>query len=562
MWRFVLTFLCLGLSVAVYGQRTVPSQKSDPFKIEAGKTFSASRPGHGPQPRQSFQKKTKLASDFSEAIRLISREHVNKIDLNDATKNAIGGMLSNLDPHSSYFDPGEYNNLLSDQRSEYFGIGASIANYSVNGRFDTYITSTFPDSPAFRKRLRFGDKILEVNGESMKGRSSYYVRNRVRGKMGTSVRLKIERAGAKTPFIVSIRRGRVPQPSISDAYIIRKGIGYIDLSHGFNYTTKREMDVAVSELRARGMNALILDLRDNTGGILEQAVRVTEMFVPKGRTIVSQKGRFSVDSRRWISKRRFPLQIPVVVLVNEETASASEIVAGALQDYDRAYVVGAQTFGKGLVQSVIDLPHGAGLTLTTAKYYTPLGRLIQRDYSGSSYDYFNHRQDTEVGSKVARRTAGGRIVYDADGITPDKEIETPKLTEEQQKLLDPLFHFSRMLVSGKVAGFENFRVFGQVDSPLVITESDIRINSTLEKAFLEFLSRRKEFDVDKRFARTQSDLIEERIRYHIISARYGNITARQVLLQYDPQFKAALKGLPMASQLATTSRVWSNASSK
>ena len=562
MWRFVLTFLFLGLSVGVFGQRTGPAPKSDPFKIESGKTFSASRPGQGSRPGRSFPTKTKLASEFSEALQLLSREHVNKVDLNKATKNAIGAMLSNLDPHSNYFDPGEFDDLLNDQRSEYFGIGASIANYSVRGQFDTFVTSTFPDSPAFRKRLRFGDKILEVDGESMKNRSSYYVRNRVRGKIGTSVRLKIERAGSKRPFIISIRRNRVPQPSISDAYLIRNGVGYIDLSNGFNYTTKREMDVAVSELRSRGMKALILDLRDNTGGILEQAVRVAELFVPKGRTIVSQKGRFAIDSRRWISKRRIPLEIPVVVLVNEETASASEIVAGALQDYDRAFVVGTQTFGKGLVQSVIDLPHGAGLTLTTAKYYTPLGRLIQRDYSGSAYDYFKHRQNTEVGSKVARRTAGGRIVYDADGITPDVKVKTPELTEEQQRLLDPLFHFSRLLVSGQVAGFEEYRVFGQVDSPRIVTVSDFRIDKPLQRAFGEFLSQRKHFNVDAQFAQNQTSLIEERIRYHYVSAKYGNITARQVLLHYDPQLKAALNGLPMARRLATTSRVWSNASSK
>jgi carboxyl-terminal processing protease len=471
-------------------------------------------------------------------------------------------MLSTLDPHSNYFDASEFTELLSDQRSEYFGIGATIVNYELDGKYDTYVTSTFPNSPAFRKRLRFGDRIIAVDNKDVRGRSSYAVRNLVRGPVGSIVRLKIEREGVNSPFVVAVRRNRVPQPSIADAYLLSGKIGYIDLSSGFNYTTRREFDVALKALKTQGMSSLILDLRDNTGGILEQAVRVAEKFLPAGKTVVSQRGRFVVDNRRWKSRDRNPLHIPIVVLVNEETASASEIVAGALQDYDRAFIVGEQTFGKGLVQSVIDLPYGAGLTLTSAKYYTPSGRLIQRDYSGSRYEYFQHGALRDGTARKSKRTASGRIVYGGDGIRPDLVVKTPKLNGDQESLLDPIFHFTRKLAAGRVEGFESFKVFGQVDSPRIIGASDFLVSKELFDAFRKFVQKDKSFSFSARIFSKERGFISNRIRYNYVSSKYGNVTARQVLLQRDPQISTAVTNLPKARQLAGTSRVWSKQSIK
>ncbi|MDH3530519.1 MAG: S41 family peptidase, partial [Acidobacteriota bacterium] len=430
MRRFGFVLLLVMACSTVFTQQGVQKSLNDPFLIGTGKSFSASSDHAGGPGSLNHVERKRLSEAFGEALLLIRNNFGggNLPDSDALTKSAISSMLSSLDPHSGFYDPSEYSELLSDQRSEYFGIGASISNYSIAGKFDTYITSTFPDSPAFRKRLRFGDKILAVNGEDVRGKSALYVRNKVRGPVGSSITLKIQRAGTVAPFLVIMRRNRVPQPSIADAYLLRDRVGYIDLTSGFNYTTERELKIALQGLTAQGMNSLIIDLRDNTGGILEQAVFVAEKFLPKGRPIVSQRGRFANEHRVWVSRNRFPVQIPIVVLVNEETASASEIVAGALQDHDRAVVVGTKTFGKGLVQSVIDLPNGAGLTLTTAKYYTPSGRLIQRDYSGSLYDYYRHRENRFPKARTARRTVTGRMVYGGDGITPDETVENPELT--------------------------------------------------------------------------------------------------------------------------------------
>ena len=316
-------------------------------------------------------------------------------------------------------------NCSNDQRSEYFGIGSTISNYRDNSTYETFVISTFPDSPAARAGLRYGDKFIAVDGVKVSGKSSSYVRDLVRGKRGTTVRLTIERFDTRKIETIDLKRNRVPSPSIPDAYLLRQNIGYIDLSEGFNYTTVDEFNAVLSELKSQGMTSLILDLRDNPGGVLEQSVRLAEKFIPRGQTIVSQRGRFAIDNRVWKSENRNPENFPLVVLVNENSASASEIVAGALQDYDRALIVGENTFGKGLVQSVINLPYNSGLTLTTARYYTPSGRSIQRDYqNGSLYDYYIHKNQNLPDDKLLKpaKTITGRTIYGGNGITPD-EVE-------------------------------------------------------------------------------------------------------------------------------------------
>ncbi|MGI8544042.1 MAG: S41 family peptidase [Aridibacter sp.] len=474
----------------------------------------------------------------------------NSVDINDLTKSSINSMLHVLDPHSNYFDSAEYEELLSDQNSEYSGIGATIANFEEKGNFETYVTSTFPDSPAFRSNLRFGDKITEVDGEKVSGKSSLYVRNKVRGAIGTTVRLKIERANNSTPQIISIKRNRVPQPSIPDAYLLSPGVGYIDFSNGFNYTTIDELNVALNELEKQGMKSLILDLRNNPGGILEQSVRVAEKFLPKGKTIVSQRGRYVMDNRKWTSRNLNSINVPLVVLVNGDSASASEIVTGALQDFDRAYIVGEKTFGKGLVQSIINLPYGSGLTLTTAKYYTPSGRSIQRDYSnGNRYDYYQHKISfTEKDKQNSRQTESGRTVYGGDGITPDEIVKARTLTDVQIQLLDPIFLFSRELINGQVIGFENYKINQPQNYGLRIKRSDYPITANILVKFKEYLG--KNSDHPANLINRESEFILRQIRYNLISAAFGNVAAKQVLIENDEQVLKGVENLPRALELA------------
>lgn len=561
---FTISIFLLLLNLAGNSQ-TSPGTVSqlpevEPFKLSSGSSFSAGVPrsGSGAPVNGVRNYKNSITEDFSEALEIIKNNYASreKVDYAALTKNSITSMLRTLDPHSSYFDADEFKELIDDQHSEYFGIGATIVNYRRDGKFATYISSTFPDSPAAKANLRFGDKIVSVNGVNMLDRSSSFVRDRVRGPKGTTIKLQIERAGSKHLLTVDLTRNRVAQPSIPDAYILRPGVGYINLANGFNYTTEEELETALGELRSSGATSLILDLRDNPGGIVEQAVRVTEKFLERGQTVVSQRGRFRIDNRTWKSRNRAVEKLPLVVLVNEGSASASEIVAGALQDYDRALIVGENTFGKGLVQSVLTLPNGAGgLALTTARYYTPSGRSIQRKYDdGSIYDYFNHSEKTIPDEREVAKTAGGRKVYGGNGITPDELVEPEKLTPVQERLLDPIFFFSREVIAGRFPEAGEFRIGSKIRYGSRIRPGDMAISEALFKRFIEFIESSNSWSFKTENLRSEEKFIKMRLRYNLVSAAIGNVSANQVLIDEDRQIEKALESLPRAQQLAAAAR--------
>jgi len=558
---FVFLFFVVSASLVFSQKRektALQLPEVEPFSINIGKSFAASS-SHS----KTLSNRTDryvIAEDFTDALEIIRNNHVGgkKNDYNRLTKTSISVLLRTLDPHSNYFDSTDYEELLTDQQSEYFGIGATIVNFEKTGEIDTYIVSTFPDSTANRAQLKFGDKILAVNGEKVSGKDSGIVRDKVRGRQGSIVRLTIERAETKRIETIEVKRNRVPQPSLPDAYILRPGIGYIDLSNGFNYTTADELSVALKELHAQGMNSLILDLRDNPGGILDQSVKVAEKFLPIGSTIVAQRGRYRIDNRVWNSANKSAENLPLVVLVNENSASASEIVAGALQDHDRALIIGEKTFGKGLVQSIINLPYGSGLTLTTARYFTPSGRSIQRDYQHTdSYDYFNHKVNLseQEKNKTATKTANGRKVFGGDGISPDETVKRTNLTSQQIQMLDSLFFFARELVNGRIRGFENYKSqnisnpYGQRVKP-----TDAPVTDELFAAYASFM----EQDISRKKAMPnfvkERNFIKLRLRHNLIMAYYGSVSANQVLIQEDSQVGKAVEVLPSARLLAVTAR--------
>lgn len=522
----------------------------EPFKISRGSSFSASTSTL----KKPSVNETYITRDFAEALEIIKNNYVekNRIDFNELTKSSISSMLRSLDPHSNYFDPAEYQELINDQRSEYFGIGATIANYREKNIYETFIVSTFPDSPAFRAGLRFGDKFIAVDGEKVAGKSSTYVRDKVRGKRGTVVRVMIERFDTRKIETLEIPRNRVPSPSIPDAYLLRQNIGYVNLSEGFNYTTIDEFNAVLSELKSQGMTSLILDLRDNPGGVLEQSVRIAEKFIPRGQTIVSQRGRFPIDNRVWKSENRNPENFPLVVLVNENSASASEIVAGALQDHDRALIVGENTFGKGLVQSVINLPFNSGLTLTTARYFTPSGRSIQREYgNGNLYDYYIHKKIEPQNDKnlKAVKTLTGRTIYGGNGIAPDETEKSPEFNRSQLALLDPIFLFTREVVAGKIRNFENYRVTTQVKFGQRIRSSNFPVSDEMYVSFKEFV-KSQNASIPETTLEIEKSFIIERLRYNLATANFGIVASEQILIENDPQIIKAISSLPRAQQLA------------
>ena len=563
-----LIIAALTIPVLVQGQQK-QNQSNTTAGASTGKNGGPpAAPVRRPRVRNPSNPTEAVAQDFSEALSVIQENYIdgNKIDYNNAYKSSISGMLRSLDPHSNYFDPEEFEEMMTDQRSEYFGIGASILNYSIGDSVDTYIAATFPSSPAGGKGLRFGDRIDAVDGVSMHGKLSAEVRDKIRGPRGSHVKLTITHANSGGTDIIEIVRDAVSQPSVPDAYMIRPGVGYIDMTRGFNRDTAQGLKAKIEYLHSQGMASLVLDLRNNPGGLLDQAIRVADVFLPRGQVILTQKGRDGLNDHEYAARNTDPDPTPLVVLVNDFSASASEIVAGAIQDHDRGLIVGQTSFGKGLVQSIISVPdqciaNCAGLTLTSAKYYTPSGRLIQRDYSNGDYYNYIYRGGTlRNGSDQlkpvgpASKTDTGRPVYGGGGITPDEPIKPTSLTSTQLRLRDPIFFFARDLVTGKVAGFDKYRV----DRPIVfehyIEPADFPITADVFKAFSDYVAK----DANWKSLTTQLGpnraFIETQLRFSLTTAAFGTVTAQQVLIREDPQVAKAIEVEPRARDLANLAR--------
>ena len=520
---------------------------------------SVSVPGRRPR-RAPDTATAAVAQDFKEALSVIQEHYVdgNKIDFNGVYKSSIQGMLRVLDPHSNYFDKEEFDEMKTDQRSEYLGIGASIQNYVIGDSVDTYVAATFQNAPASRAGLRFGDRIDAVDGVPMHAKSSAEVRDKIRGPRGSHVKVTLTRANSGKVETVEIVRDAVPQPSVPDAYMIRPGVGYVDMTRGFNYDTAEGLQAALDFLHARGMNSLVLDLRNNPGGFLEQAIHVAETFLPAGQLILSQKGRNGMNDHTYDSRNPDPDRTPLVILVNDYTASASEIVAGAMQDHDRAMIVGQTSFGKGLVQSIIPLEYGAGLTLTSAKYYTPSGRLIQRDYSdGNFYNYIyrggtlrENKDDQTKPAGPASHTDTGRPVYGGGGITPDEMIKPQLLTTMQGRLRDPLFFFARDVAVGRVPGLERYKVDRAIEFGHDLETADYPMNDMVFKAFKDYVAADANWKVFTPQLERNRAFIETQIRFQLATAAYGTVSAVQVLTKEDPQIAKAVEVVPRARDLA------------
>lgn len=497
-----------------------------------------------------------ILADFAEALTLIDEHYVEKIDYESVVKAAILGMLHTLDPHSNFYDKREFARFRIEQTSQYYGIGATIG--ARNGK--VYILAPFENTPAHRAGLRYGDQIVAINGESTEGWPSIQVSERLRGPRGTAVEVRILRAGEREPRTVRILRDAIPLPSIVNAYMIRPGIGYIALSRGFNTTTDEELQNALAELQAQGATRLILDLRSNPGGFLEQAVRVADRFLAAGQLILTQKSRTGrrQAERQYYAQNGTPNLMPLVILVNRGTASASEIVAGAIQEHDRGLIVGEPTFGKALVQTIVPLPFGTGLALSTAKYLLPSGRFIQRSYLGLSYhSYYAQRREGEVPTPPQGpgfRTDTGREVYGGGGIAPDVVVPAVTLTREQSALLGPIFAFARELVAGLIPGLEQYRVPG-ITFRHVLKPGEYRITDEVIEAFKKYLhEQRSQFRLSLKTVDENREFVRNYIRYEVITAAYGIETAAQVLNEIDLQVLKAIEVMPKAVELAESYR--------
>jgi carboxyl-terminal processing protease len=531
--------------------------------------------------QQSDTGAQRIESAYTEALSVISDNYVEPVDYGKANEAAIQGMLWTLDPHSNFFSPEEFQRLMQDQESRFSGIGVSILRH----RDGVYVQTPIEGTPAALAGLRFGDRIVEVDGKDARDWTTPEVSKAVRGPEGEPVTIKVERAGTQAPLFFTIKRGSVPQPSIRNVYMIRPGVGYIGLTGGFTQTTADELAAALENLSTQGMQQLVLDLRNNPGGLLDQAIRVVSHFIPRGKTVVSVRSRDASNNYEYKNTLYDPVNYPLVVLTNGNSASASEIVAGALQDHGRGLIVGETTFGKGLVQRIFNLPYGAGLTLTTAHYYTPYGRLIQRSYaSGSLYDYYTHQNINDTTGPVQPqppnptspvvpnapltqptpkptpaptpsgppvRTAGGRVFYGGGGITPDYTVKPLEVaTPVRARIFEEAFYFSRLLVGGQVAGLESYRVnsepqFGHSPRP-----TDSPVNDKVVAAFLDFVKRDPQARLSQAQVERDLDYVKLRIHENLVNAAYGGDAATRFLLESDPQMVRALELFPEAKSLA------------
>jgi carboxyl-terminal processing protease len=573
--RFSLALLALMIFAVSLPAFVLAQQKQNQSNTSAG-TSSTGKTGlpitppvRRPRVRNPNNPTEAVAQDFSEALSVIQQNYIdgNKLELNNVYKSSIGGMLRSLDPHSNYFDKDEFEEMMTDQRSEYFGIGASILNYSIGDSLDTYVAATFQDAPAARAGLRFGDRIDAVDGVSMHARSSADVRDKIRGPLGSHVKLTITHAISGKTDVVEIVRAAVPQPSVPDAYMIRPGVGYIDMTRGFNRDTAKGLREKLESLHGKGMTSLVLDLRNNPGGLLDQAIRVADVFLPAGQLILTQKGRNGLNDYEYTARNTDPDKTPLVVLVNDYTASASEIVAGAMQDHDRALIVGETSFGKGLVQSIITIPEQcvegcAGLTLTSAKYFTPSGRLIQRDYSNGDYYNYIYRggtlrsEDPNQGKPIgpASKTDTGRPVYGGGGITPDEPVKRQTVSSVQLRLRDPIFFFTRDLATGRVEGFDKYKVDQAIEFGHTIEPADFPVTAEIFKAFTDYVAK----DANWKTLLPQLDrnrsFIETQLRFNLATAAYGSVSALQVVMRDDPQVAKAIEVEPRARDLAQAAK--------
>jgi carboxyl-terminal processing protease len=358
---------------------------------------------------------------------------------------------------------------------------------------------------------------------------------------------------------VNIVRDAVSLPSIAQAYMLRPGVGYVGMTGGFNLTTDDEFQQALKVLHGKGMNMLVLDLRGNRGGLLIQAVRVANTFLQRGQPIVSQKGRFRDSSQTYTAVNENPDNVPIVVLVNGETASAAEIVAGALQDHDRALIVGETTFGKGLVQFPFQLDYDSALLLTIAKYFTPSGRLIQRDYSnGGFYSYYfpggiagdkNQTSATQQNGPESH-TDTGRAVYGGGGISPDEVVKPGTISASERHLRDVLFAFSLELTSGRVQGFDSYKIQRAIDFDHDLESEDYPVTDALFKELKKFVAAKPVFKVTPDQLDKSRTFAERQLRYNLLSAAYGFRIATQVFNDADPQISRAVDAMPRARELA------------
>jgi carboxyl-terminal processing protease len=486
--------------------------------------------------QQSSQESTLRDSlhSFTDVYGIVEENYAEHLDSDKVEKaiydGAIPGMLHVLDPHSNFYDPKAFAQMREDQHGKYYGVGMQIQPQGKK----IVVLAPFEGTPSYKAGIRPGDVILNVDGKSTEDMDSTAVASMLKGPRGTHVSVTMGREGSAKPLVFDLIRDEIPRYSVDMAFLIRPGVGYIHITN-FMETTSHEVGEALDKFG--DIHGLLIDLRGNPGGLLNEAVNVSDKFLQRGQVVVSQHGRAFPD-QVYRAPHGSDAKYPIVVLVNRNTASAAEIVSGALQDHDRALIVGETTFGKGLVQTVFPISDGTmGLALTTFHYYTPSGRLIQRNYNNVSlYDYYYVRDSATAPKDNTNRevklTDSGRTVYGGGGITPDEKIDNLKTNRIEGTLLQnyAFSHFStHYLATHTVA-------------------KDFQVDDAILQQFRDFLKTEKIEATDADIA-ANTDWIKASIKSELFTSQFGQNEGLRVRAEWDPQINKALTFMPEAQAL-------------
>jgi carboxyl-terminal processing protease len=490
---------------------------------------------------------------FTAALKAVEDVYVGETQSDRLVYGAISGMLSTLDPHSSFMDPKTYAQMRERQEGRYYGLGISIQ--AAGG--DVTVVNVFEGSPAYQRGMRRGDVIAKIENDDTKGWTSDQAVAKLRGPRGTSVAISLRRGGYDKLIDIKVTRDEIHMPTVNAVFMIDATTGYVRITD-FGENTDQELGNALASLTKRGMKRLVLDLRTNPGGALDQAIKVSNRFLPRGDLIVSTHGRVQNSDQEYRATERSDyLRIPMITLVNRSSASASEIVSGALQDHDRSLIVGETTFGKALVQSVYRVNQNAGAAITTARYYTPSGRLIQRPWDGTFDEYLTYtlrEQDANRAHKPEdmKYTDGGRKVYSGGGVEPDRRFDGPVMGFNPNKLGRALYarnifdsfaqRFSRQ-GDTRIAAAPNARELAQ----------DFVVTDAMVAEFKEHVTKTG-IKIDEPLWTQDLPFIKAMVRFEIDSDLFGIAVASENLAKVDPQMQFALGFFSEAEQLLNLGR--------
>ncbi len=487
---------------------------------------------------------------FLRVISLVKYYYVEDVQWDKAVQGAISGLLAELDPHSVYIEPRKVEQNKEDFSGKYEGIGIE---FDVIKGYITVI-SPIQGSPAEQLGLRSGDRIVKIDGESSIGIAQEDVPKKLKGPKGTKVEVTILRDGMDEPFNLTIIRDVIPIYTVTTKFMADDSTGYIWVNR-FAATTSTEMDEALDELTGQGMKRLVMDLRGNPGGYLHEAVKLGGKFIPGHQLVVETRGRNSRVEEKFYSDQwngtSKSYSFPLVVMIDRGSASASEIVAGAIQDYDRGVLVGTNSFGKGLVQKEFPLQDGSAVRVTTARYYTPSGRLIQRDYKGKDVtEYYKEAMDTSwtnedsLKNRPRYHTRAGRIVYGGGGIRPDIIIPYDSYSRSP-KLMNKMFEKRVFFEFAKMYATQN----AKIKTNLKKFQENFQLTDAVMMEFKQYCVAQGINFTEEQFNKDR-DYMAARIKSEIARHFWEKDGFYYVWLQNDNQFLEALKSFDEANRIA------------